>query len=283
MSEKIERAPSPGASGVREGGAGGGVALWTRRALEAETTVRWRIGPLSLWLSRAGTEWQLALQREPDGEGRSVESAADGPPADVKWRRWVAGDGDGTAGPLPVLPDRPLILRPESPITIPGGREAVFFVSIPVWVRVEAGDPPETLCEEPTVVLSKSWFGTPTEGELCYALRTTARRSIEGMSPAVHRALSPIAIANDAATPLHFERLCLRTEYQRIYRGTDRLWTSLGRVSYRGGEQLSHVEFEADAPPMAGRAELLTDARRVVDRGGFIFRSFESLRGFSDV
>jgi len=232
-------------------------------------------------------ELHVASKRDTDSEaarGANPPRPVDGEvPEDAAWRRWVVGRDPGEFRLLPVMPDRPVVARPDTPIEILPGQEAVFFVSIPVFVRVVAGEGKgATVCEEPTVILSNTWFGEPVGGELCYSLQTRARREASDGDALVHRAVCAIRASNASAEPLSFERLCIRAPHLKTFDSESQLWTNGVRVTFRGEDHGSHVDYDEDPLRDRGVGELLSEPRDPVTRG-LIRRSFVSLRSLTGI
>lgn len=255
--------------------------IWKRRTLRPGQVLRWQIGPLDLIVQRTDKEWMLTHTAQAGVEARSsvVESAS--MPEVADWRRWAAREMDRSLQMTPVTPDRPVIARPEDPFTILPGDDATFFISIPVWIRVSAGNGEmRMLCEVPSLTLSNTWFGTPTEGELCYGLRIHARRSVEELTERPYRAICPLHVRNPSEIPLEFLRLCLRMEHLGVYRGNRHLWTNEVRVRYRGADQRSEIEFGDGPPPYDGAGEPIGEARNPQERN-LLVRTFENLRAMT--
>ena len=157
----------------------------------------------------------------------------------------------------------------------------MFYVTIPVWVRVAVGEHAQvTLCEEPTVILSHSWFGAPTAGELCYSLRTSARRTLDTLGRRPHGAVCPVRVQNDAATQLDFQRLCVQTNHLKIYAGRDHMWTNEVKVTYKGEDTPSQIDFAQRSPTGDDVGELITEARAPLTRG-FVQKGFDTLKSFT--
>ncbi len=253
------------------------VQLWEPIEIESGTCRHWQIGPFRLWVARRGDEWHIASDRVPS-ETRLITARDVSYPDNRAWRR-VAGGGDNVIRLLPKLPDRAVIVRPDSPFTFAPGSEAKFFVSIPIWISVMAGGQSthELLCES-THQLSNTWFGDSMSGELCYALRTTARRAVVELRTWAHLAACPMRIHNQSSTPLDFQRLCLRVKHASIY-ANDRLWTSQVNVTSRGEDQNTRIDYVEGPPPLCADARLLQTAREPMRRG-LIQQSFGDLRSF---
>jgi len=246
----------------------------------------WAVGPMRLWLRHTEAEWHMSVDymAELPVEG-AVASAcpvfgddcAD-PPADLEWRRWAGIEGMSQVRVTPVMPDRAVMVRPEGPLEIPKGRWALFFVSIPVWLRVSVGPDPEvTLCEVPTVVLSNTWFGDPSTGELCYSLTSRARRAFRPNQTEPHCALCPVTVRNDSSEELAMDRVCLRVEHLAVYEGASQLWTNGATLRFHTGEQGGQVEFDNAAPGFEAVGPALGEPREPFRRG-LLKRSFSNFK-----
>ena len=225
-----------------------------------------RFGPLEIRFTREAGEIRLAIRRE--------ES-----PSPVRWSRWAPSrDWDGRLELAPVLPDRPLVVRPEDEFRLMEGAEARIFVRVPLVVRVSAPGPsPRFLQDIPSVILSDTWWGTPEEGELCYDLDTHARRSMEPGDFLEHACACPVQLVNGSRDDLLVSRIALRPAYLSIYRDGDRLWSDVTTVRYRGEEEGSALEVGGQPPREAREPRLLTPAAESMTRG-FSARTFARLR-----
>lgn len=225
-----------------------------------------RFGPLEVHFTRRAGEVRLAIRR-------------DGNDAALRWSRWApAPDWDGRLELKPMLPNRPLVVRPEDEFRLMNGAEARIFVRVPLVVRVEAPGPSaRTLQDIPTVVLSDTWWGTPEEGELCYDLDTRARRTMEPKDFLEHACACPVQLVNGSRGELLVSRIALRPTYLSLYRDGDRLWSDLTTVRYRGEEEGSALDVSGQPPREAREPVLLTPAAETMGRG-FSARTFHRLR-----
>lgn len=255
-----------------------GNGFWSAQTLEPGDWRLWRAGALHLWTRREQHEWRIASRREEQEAEDLAVGQEERPPEEAAWKRWAFREEDATIRVAPAMPLNPLLVRPDSPIHIPRGNEVLFFVSIPVYLQLYLG-PEKTLLihEEPSVVLSKTWFGPPTGGELSYALRTGCSRELGNIRKGQHRAVCPVMIRNRSEEELHFEKLSIRAMHVNIYRGASRLWTEEIEVSYRGKNVFSEISFGKGEPRFEPIRELLGTAREPVPRGSFVKKSFDSL------
>ena len=180
----------------------------------------------------------------------------------MDWSRWIIGENLGTVQLTPLTPNRALVVRPEVPLSIPTNKEALFFVSFPIWVRITIFTSKQlNLCEIPSIVLSNTWFGDPTYGELCYSLRSRARRQITDADPQPHRAICPVRIRNAALTQLDVQRFSVRVEHLRIYYGPKQLWTNEIGITFKGEGEVSQVNYVEASPNFEPVQEVLSKAR----------------------
>lgn len=239
--------------------------LWTSHRCEPGHCLGGSVGMLRVWIVRRKLDWNVCSQPLPNAGIEPLHPVA--PPERAVWQRYVAPPDSAEVRFVPVLPDRPLIMRPATPVSILPGHTAHFFVTLPVWLRVEVtGGRRTALCELPTQTLSKSWFGDGTaEGEIGYALHTRARQTLEELTDTQGRAVCPVTLRNDSADLLPFVRLCLRTRHMAVYGAPDgRLWTNLTAVVHKGGNVPEQVTF-ADGPPLqANGPALLCPPREIV-------------------
>jgi len=256
--------------------------IWKPVTIKPETFYESKIGPVSIWLHYSRNDWYIAEERD---ENNAVitplsELRKGYKLSQKEWHRWACGKGNLTVQLLPVLPDRPVVVRPESPFKFPPGSEALFFVLIPIWIRITAGHPnPITLMEVPTVVLSNSWFGDTTSGELCYAMKTRALRDLSLVTiPLFNRVVCPVHIKNNSTSQLDFLRLCVRVEHLITFLSeSGGLWTNKVFVTYRGEEQLSQIVFSRTYPDFEKDCKKITDARTPFEKS-IVKRSFQVLK-----
>ena len=256
--------------------------LWRPTKVAPDQAVCRRIGPLTLWLRKTADEWRVATERVPEAETPTAPAPEPREPADGAWRRWAAGEEAGLFRLYPVMPDRPLVARAESALTIPPNRHAHLIMSIPLWVRVTVGaEFRSVLGEEPTVPLGSTWFGDPTSGEMCYSLLTHVRRSYAEAEPRDHRVVCPVLVNNGSTDPLEFDKLCIHVAHLSVYTTATQLWTNEIRVTFRGRNQPSEVDYSKDVPAIEPVTGILSEPRVPLVRG-LLHRSFASLLAFRE-
>ncbi|MDX1647951.1 MAG: hypothetical protein R3304_12465, partial [Longimicrobiales bacterium] len=220
---------------------------WGPLPLAVDDEVEKTLGDLRLRLQRRPDEvWMRAVhessdewtrRRDPEGGG-SGDGPAPSPSGthtrslatqvrDEEWMRWAARTED-ELGLRPVMPDRPVVVSPEQPFfLLPSGRARVF-VRIPLFVRIQIEDGEggsSTLEEVPSQVLSDTWWGSFTEGELGYWVETRARREMDPSLYEPHLAICPFILSNGSDQVLPVERFALRVSYLTLFGRGTACWT----------------------------------------------------------
>lgn len=264
---------------------------WSERGLDPDTGLRWTLGPLELSMWRTEYEWQLAFSVLSDDDVdplicEVVEASTLPESADVVER--YARERRDRVRCLPVVADRPLVVRPRLPVFVPPGEQIRFFVSSPVWMRVMVGQPWLTLREVPVKRLSDTWFGSPTgAGELAYALKTQARVHLEEIPQRGYRAITPVVIRNDADELLALDRLSLPVPYLSLYQARSGvLWTESITMRHAAGNEMATLDVGGRAPAEAGEGtRRVSPARQEADRNLLVrafTNLFDTIRGGDD-
>ena len=244
--------------------------LWQPHRIQQGQCLGAQVGPLKLWLRRKGDELHIAVKRQTDSDDLKKAVAPhllnEKEPVGLEWGRWVYGNGQEVVL-IPVTPDRPVVVRPEMPLKIPPRQQALFFVSVPIWIRITAGDGQNIqLCEEPTITLSNIWFGDPMSGDLGYSLRSRARREISDSQGQPHRAVCPVTISNAAAAQVEIERFCVHVTHLSVYLGQSRLWTNGVNITFKGEAEISQVEYSEKPPTYEEIDKVLSGPRSPVKK-----------------
>ena len=260
-----------------------GTAVWDRIDISVRQCVAWRFPARSIWVERVDNEWHVlslspagwrgSIRREPVARSQKPESSL--------WRHYLHKE-IGPVQPVPVLPDKPVVVRPDRALTLLPGQAALFFLEIPVWFRLCTTVPRQLkIFEEAVMVLTKTWFGDPITGELCYGLATRLHQGIDSVEPSAYLAVCPLAITNDSDTDLKFEKICLHVENLSVFRSPRRLWTNKLNVVFHGPEQATQIEIDRGPPEYEKGLALFSEARQ--QTAGWNFRkTFGMLRSFAD-
>ena len=257
--------------------------VWSEKDFADGRDRFWEFGKLRLWIRKTGKEWHCA----PVYEDRPADPPRLGEPGeapgDLSWNRFVTGE-ETVLDVVPVLPDRPVILRPEAPMKILGSSNAELFLYIPVWLKVNAvtASGRLTLTEFPSEFLSSSWFGDMKTGELCYSFRGTLYpRPL--VPPEDHsHAVCPLTIRNSSQAILDFQRFCVRCVHLTLYAGDANLFTNEIRIRFSGEDQSSQVVFAAK-PPEASEPLSVIAQPRVPYSSSILKKSFGFLRTLTEM
>lgn len=261
-----------------------GLALpWGRHGLDAGETLTLEVGPLALWVRSTADEiWVAHAPGDWTRTGRRSSREAPSPPGPEDWSRWPVAGGADEVSLSPVFPARPVVVEPEHSFRLLPRAEARVFVRVPLWARLTLpSSDGRTLTEVPTVVLSDTWWGDPTEGELCYWLATTARREVPADVFAPHLAVCPLRLSNRSDDELPVGKIVLRVAHLSIFGEGDHLWADETRVRYRGVDEGSHVDVAGTRPREAGEAVEVAAPRQPPPSRGFRARTFSRLMGLS--
>lgn len=266
-------------------------AWWGEERVELGDLRRWRVGPASVWAERQEREWRVWRHQDEDFLAAGFEVAApasiDEIPAGATMHRYGFERTPPLVSLVPALADRPMIVKPESPFSVPSGESATLFVGTPTWIAVRFGSPPQPLLEFPSFRPSDTWFGPSTrEGELCYATRTAARLDLTDMPVRANRAITPVRIRNRASDALLVERLKVPVMYLSLFHGPHAksdvlLWTEPLTLARETSGDLAELQIERAAPVESGRDAIKVADRRQQPEANLALRAFAKLFGGS--
>jgi hypothetical protein len=232
---------------------------WGEHEVGAGIETSLRLGPLDLAFTQQSGEIRLRF-------------------GDPPWSRFVPGDWNGRIRLSPLLPDRLVVVKPESDFWLLREARARIYVRVPLILRVEAlGARPMPLVEVPTEAMSDTWWGSPEEGELSYWLDTRARREVQPAEFEEHVCVCPLQLENSSAEDLKVDRIALRVDYLSVYQEGTRLWSDETRVHYLGDDAESRIEMSGKPPREAPEATRITGPRLSMSRG-FTGRTFARIR-----
>lgn len=254
--------------------------FWKPFKLKDQQKRGFSFGPLQVWFRRDGDDWLGLVWRNPDlTQTDCVPNVMGEPPEGATWRRLGSISASPELRLSPLMPNRPVVVRPEVAYTILPGEKIQFYLGVPLWIGVYSQGK-VLLMEEPVLQLSNTWFGTPMEGELAFAMRTLAKREVEDLDFHPWRAVCPVRIKNQSKEKLQFERICLRVRYLDLYHApVQGIWANESGLTVRGDSSWSRITYGRGAPGELKQAKLLEKARDEV-RGGFSLKSLTGAGGF---
>lgn len=234
---------------------------WGEFEFAEGATRRWRIGPLAVWVTRLGKEWQVAHEWSHELDTNVDVIDVDEPPDHKLERSRYLFEKRSPLSVLVRVSDRPVVARPEMPVIVPGGLSATLYVSTPAWIELSAGIPRQRFLDLPSWRASSTWFGeNEIEGALCYSERTRARLE-RGDEIFPGRVTTSVTVNNVESQPLRIQRIALPLPSMSVF-SDDRggLWTEHAVVDYVAGQD---APVKVERLPLAeiGKATLVSHSR----------------------
>lgn len=237
--------------------------IWGDKSLEEGKMEFVSIGNLWLWLLFKDADLWIGYKYITDDVSASDDQD---PPEDLDWSRWAMEKEVQQIQLLPVFPDMPLVVKSEYKLKISSGTKIQVFARIPIWIRISIPHSDYQLIELPIIKLSRTWFGTPLEGELCYHATTKARRNLSKVDPKPYLVNCPIQIFNKSDEDLNFENFCYRVERLSIFQRQNELWADETQIIYHGENLNSDVIMSGKLPEGISQKQLLTNPRKKVQK-----------------
>lgn len=236
------------------------MAVFGSHLVPADGALGFAFGALELAVEARADEWRLSWRHGDELDRDEVGPRAVEPGA-VPRARVVAPTRDRVVTVAPALPDGDVVVRTEPAITVLPGARLQIHVGAPVGLALRAGGG-ELLADLPAVRLERTWFGRSVrDGELCLAMRTSARGSLAELPRRPHRAVTVLEVTNGGATPFQLERLRLPMAHLGLSRAADgRWWTDGLAVALAPGEPARLVV--RGVPEAAGPVERVAAPRR---------------------
>ncbi len=248
---------------------------WSEITLTEGEVHRHRIGPLTIFLRKLLNEIWVASSRDEKRKGEP-----DNLPDKPEWVRMALPGEFRVIRLAPVLPDRPVVIDTEHAYRFMSQTRTKVYSRIPAFVRITPASREDLIIAEiPSVVLSETWFGIFTEGELSYSLSSTARRILTDDLLEPYLVVCPMEIRNNSSDELKFEKVCLRADRLSIYAKDNALWADETVITYNGMDSETHMEMKGVVPGEAAGASLVSRPRSPVKRSMGL-KTFKLLRDF---
>ncbi len=254
---------------------------WTPRRVAPGHGLELTLGTLGLQIGHAADEWRIhseTITEEAVSDRVRIRGRRHLP--SMFSERYVISGDTGALVLTPMLADRNVVIRPHQPIFLLSQQSVVLYLSTPIWIRIEVGEPAHLLSELPVTRMSDTWFGPSTcEGEICYASRSQARHHLDELPRRPHRAVTPLQIHNRATTPLPLEKFSLPVPMLSLYGGEDGgLWTQRVTLTREDQSDLAAVRIDPRPPEPDRKLSLLSKPRQDPGRSGLV-RAFSLLFG----
>ena len=170
-------------------------STWRTKRINIHQQYYWVIGEISLWVKCDENTIRLAYAYRSGLEWESPEN----PPKNLLWHSWPVYHPDQQIRITPIFPDRPVVVKPEVSFRLYPHSSLQSFVRIPIWLQITSvGKKENILITLPSVVLSHTWFGKTTEGELCYWISSGMRHQTEPDPSRIHSAICSIKVVNES-------------------------------------------------------------------------------------
>jgi len=235
--------------------------IWGEFKLQENNPFEWALNDVCR-LNAVYKERELRLLCRMKQEGQPFEELL----PEESWQRWAEKGTSVTLDIKPAMPNLALIVSPENPFFLRPGATASFYVRVPLWLQLRTSKNETTLTDQPFVTLSKTWFGTPMEGELCYWKSSTALREITGEHYLAHAAICPLQLENRSSIDLHVEKICFRVYYLSLFYDGTQLWSDRMNIEYSGKESVSELTVKGQPPAEAKQAKLINGPREKLKR-----------------
>jgi hypothetical protein len=258
--------------------------IWDKQKIEPGICYKTAIGPLAIWVQKIEDEIHIANVRENESLANAVSDTSfekcEQFPAELHRTRYISETRTDEIRFLPVMPDRAVLVRPEEPLKLPPGRKATFYVRIPVWVKISIPSADDVaLCEIPTVEQCSIWAGDAVSGQLCYSVRSKARRKFIDFAPMPHRVICPILIQNRSKEMIDIERICVQSQHLNIYAAENIMWTNDIEIIFQTEDNAGTVQYSGKPSELKPDAKLLSMAR-VPKKKTLLKRSLGTFRIF---
>lgn len=256
-------------------------AWWGEFTFTIEQQLCWKIGERAIMLKRLKNEWNswnLETLNENDDEIFVSEANEPDLIKEAKFGRYLQQNTSEIIQVLPLLADRSIVARPDTPLTLLAGEKSRLYVSTPVWFTATLLPKGENLLDLPFWRPSDSWFGPSTQvGQICYAKYTAARIQLDNLERRPHRAITPITVINNHDKPLTIERINVPVTLLHLYSDENQqLWTT--GISVHIERHSDNVELHLDKhAPIEALSSILINGPRVNTEQSILIRSISSL------
>lgn len=250
-------------------------SIWQNYKIQKDGLFYSNIGDLKMWCRFIQDEVQIAYEHDSETEKSTTPPK---PPDGIFWSRWPLKIDNRIIQLTPLLPDRAVVIKPESSFRIIKNEQVHVYARVPVWVQMNVINSQAIhIIDIPSAVLSNTWFGSFLEGELCYWISSGLRQRIEMDTRRPHMVICPILLVNHSEEELLIEKICLHVDNLSIFIFNKQLWSDETQIEYKGSEQISQITVSGKAPSESASAVLITSPRNPV-KESFVAKTFSSLK-----
>lgn len=200
-------------------------------------------------------------------------------PENLEWQRWPLISKSSKLQISPALPDRPLLVKPETSLNLIGNSEIKIFFRFPVSIKISilSNSRTEELIQIPSIKLSNTWFGNFREGQICYSVISGVRSEIETDNNRLYMAICPLLLRNKSIDSFKVDKICLRSDHISLFLHQNQIWTDDISISYSGKNETNQVHFSGKQPSDLSGAKQIAKPRDVVKKSLYA-SSFSTIR-----
>lgn len=241
---------------------------WLSIPLNENEAAVWSMENVTVYAQRVSGDWMLARdesdEARPEQQTRKISSV----PLGLDWKRWALNKKAKEIRFWPSFPDKPVVVKTRIPVIIPPKTSIELYINIPIWldISVSQGEDYYPLDKVVPSRLSNTWYGTLFEGQLCYAIKSRARRALEDLDNEPMRAACLFKIHNHSEDSLPVDKIRILTEHLSLYQTLERLGTSSVTVNFQGEERGAEISYEATAPEFLKTGRLVHEANKPFHR-----------------
>ncbi len=259
---------------------------WGEYSFDDNNVVRWSFPELDVTVRCQAKEWNVWHEYKSENAGDNLgfflEKTKGTDLLSSDYQRYLYTENSGTLEIMPKLPDRNLVTKPINPLILRPRQKTSLFVGTPVWFSIREKKEKNPFFEVPLRKLSDTWFGpSSVKGEVCYASKTHAVTSPEGLKHKSFRAIVPITIENKSQSEsIKFEKINVPVTLLTLYCDeNDRFWSSPIYLAKDDGSTEIQIKLDslAQAESYTGsRVVKLAEPRRREDHP-LILRAYDML------
>ncbi|HUT62575.1 MAG TPA: hypothetical protein VMZ04_01335, partial [Anaerolineae bacterium] len=241
---------------------------WGTFSVPGNQTGRWQIGPAILWIERMSNEWRIIHVSGDNVPDNYVEVSLPVPPIEAPVpgatvTRFGVTTTDETIILTPALADRAVVIHSETPFYVLPNQHISFYVSSPLWIRIETGTPSVKMMDIPIIRPSDTWFGPSTmEGELCYASKSYGRLKLDDLQFRPHRAITVVLLRNQTEKSVLLKSLNLPVPKLSLYESEDGyLWTQPVVLEMKRDAESAELGLKLRPPKEAQKPKKICEPR----------------------
>ncbi|KAA3616600.1 MAG: DUF432 domain-containing protein [Calditrichaeota bacterium] len=254
--------------------------LWGQHTIPYHKIQKFKLADLNLSLYLSEDEIKLAHHYSSSGAQATTRQDSG---ENVIWKRWPVSGEVSHIQFDPVLPDRPLLVKPESSLYLWVNFKSKFFVRIPIALKISMiiGNKSTELLDIPIIKLSNTWFGTFQKGEVCYSISSGFGADIEPDKSRPFLAICPLRLKNDSRESLLVDKICMRSEHFSLFQSDSQLWTDELTIIYKGKNETSQISVSGKPPKRISGATLVSKPQKILKKSLYApsFSSQKDLAG----